>query len=49
MRYDHSQHIIRGKHWQATACAQFLSDVHTEVLDKVLPVTPYMICGYNLL
>ena len=49
MRYDHTQYVIRESHWRATACAQFLSDVQTEVLDKVFPVTPYMIGGYNLL
>ena len=49
MRYDYSQHVTRGRQWQATACAQFLSNVQTEVLDKIFPVTPYMIGGYNLL
>ena len=38
-------------------CAQFLSDVHNQVIDKVFPrkddkgnaLTPYQIGGFNLL
>ena len=38
-------------------CAQFLSDVHDQVIDKVFPtkddkgdaLTPYQIGGFNLL
>ena len=49
MRYDHSQRVIRDRHWKATACSQFLGDIQHEVLDKVFPVTRYTIGGYNLL
>ena len=49
MRYDHSQRVMRDRHWKATSYSQFLSDVQHEVLDKVFPVTRYTIGGYNLL
>ena len=49
MRYDHSQRVMRDRHWKGTACSQFLSDVQREILDKIFTVNRYTIGGYNLL
>jgi len=58
MKYQHTDKIKRDRHWkQFPKCAQFLNDVHEQVIDKVFPTkddngddaTPYKIGGFNLL
>ena len=57
MKYNHTEKIKKDRHWKMPECAQFISDVHNQVIDKVFPIkddkgdalTPYQIGGYNLL
>lgn len=57
MKYSHNEKTKRDRQWKQPSCAQFLSSIHEQVINKVFPTkdkngddaTPYHIGGFNLL